>query len=92
MAQKGSKSNTFALTVGTTPQILVRANPKRVCLYVYNNTSGKTAYILSAQNKSAAQGMPVAYQERYKNQFSTCEYWIVASAAGTDVRVEEISE
>jgi hypothetical protein len=90
--RRGSKSNTFHITVGTTALLLVKENPKRVGLLVYCNTSGAIAYILSAQNKAATDGIPVIYQQNYESTISKAEYWIIASGASTDVRVEEISE
>lgn len=88
---RGSKSNTFPVTVTTTACELVKANPKRVGLIVYNNGTA-TIYVLSAQNLKTTDGIPVLLGEPYENTISTAPYWAIAASGSQDVRVEEVSE
>jgi len=82
------KALTRPLTVGTSVIELVKENPTRKGLLVYNNGSA-TVYILSAQNLTTSDGIPVAAGASYENDNCTGEYWIVAESGTQNVRVEE---
>lgn len=86
--KRSGKSRTFPLTVTTTPQKLVSKNPTRTGLLVYNNGS-VAVYIISAQNLTSSDGIPVAAGASYDNDDTTAELWIVAASGSQNVRVEE---
>jgi len=80
---------TYPLSVGTTVKQLCKENPTRTRLFVYN-TGSAIVYILSAQNKTSADGIPVAATTgTYENKTTTAAMWIVAASGTNDVRVEE---
>jgi hypothetical protein len=85
---RSKKARTFALTVTTAVQKLVGKNSTRTGLLVYNNGTA-TVYILSAQNLTSADGIPVAAGASYENNETTAELWIVAASGSQNVRVEE---
>lgn len=89
--KSGSKSRTFAVTVTTESTPLVKENPQRTGLIVYNNGTA-TIYVLSAQNLKTTDGIPVLKGEPYENTISTAPYWAIADSGSQDVRVEEVSE
>ena len=80
--------NTRGITVTTDPQKLVTENRKRKAFLVYNNGSA-TVYILNAQNKAVADGIPVAAGSSYTNDDCYGEYWIIAASGSQNVRIEE---
>jgi len=77
-----------ALSVGTSVIKLVDENPKRTGLLVYNNGSA-TVYILSAQNQTSSDGIPLATGASYENDNCYGAYWIVAASGTQNVRIEE---
>jgi len=79
-------SRTYNIPAGTTAKQLCSSNPNRKRLYVVNNGTG-TVYILSSQNLSASDGIPVYVNGYYLDKESTCEFWIIAESGTQDVRV-----
>ena len=77
--------------MGTIPVQLCSSNPSRRRLYVVNNGSG-TVYILSAQNLSTAEGIPIYTKALYEDLVSTCKLWIIADTATQDVRVMVVGD
>jgi len=84
-------SRTYKLSVGTTAVQLCSSDPNRKALLVVNNGSG-TVYILSAQNLSTSEGMPIYSKESYEDETSQCELWIIADSDDQDVRVMMVSD
>lgn len=86
---RSKKLRISTLSVGTEVKQLVKADPTRRRLYVYN-TGAAVVYILSAQNKTSADGIPVAATTgTYENKTTTGPMWIVGASGTNDVRVEE---
>lgn len=83
----GEHSRTFRLKVTTKVQQLCAKNPKRTGLLAYNNGSA-TVYILSAQNLTTNDGIPVVASASYADETSCAAKWIVAASGTQDVRVE----
>jgi len=84
----GKYTRIFKLSITTKVVQLVAEDPNRVCLFVYNNSSG-IIYILSAQNQASTDGIPVAANGgTYKSDTTTAALWIVGASDGLDVRVE----
>lgn len=88
MADLAERPKIFPLKVTTKPMPLVRSNPSRRCFRVVNKGT-EVVYILSGPDQKAADGIPVAADAEYRNQWCTGPYWIVAAAGTQDVRVEE---
>ena len=88
--QKIVKPYIKPLAVTTAVSELVKENPKRCNLIVYN-VGAATVYILSAQNQKAADGIPVVAAASYSNDDVQGALWIVTAASTADVRVEEDS-
>lgn len=87
--RRSKKLRIFTLSVTTEVKQLVKADPTRRRLYVYN-TGSAIVYILSAQNKTSADGIPVAVTTgTYENKTTTAPMWIIAASGTCDVRVEE---
>jgi len=84
---RGSYTRTFKLPVTTQAVQLVAKDSKRARLIVYNNGSA-TVYILSAQNMTTSDGIPVAAGTSYTNDTTTAELYIVAASGTQDVRVQ----
>ena len=77
----------YALSVGTTPTILYE-NQNRVGLLIQNNSSN-TLYLLS-QGNDTAQSIVISAGATYRNDVAPQgEYQLIASAATSDIRVEE---
>jgi len=86
---RGTYSRTFRLKVTTKVVQLCAKDPKRTGLLVYNK-GDVTVCILSAQNLTVDDGMPVTTKASYSNKESTNAYWIVAESGTQDVRVEVV--
>jgi len=85
-------ANTFAVQVGSTePVQVVKSNPRRKALLLYNNGSA-TIYLLSAQNKRATDGIPIPTNSAYQNDDCYGPYWAIAASGTQDLRVEEDGE
>lgn len=85
--KRGGNARTFRLKVTTKVQVLCANNPKRTGLLVVNNGTA-VVYLLSAQNLTADDGIPIAVDGSYNNSEGTSAYWIVAASGTQDVRVE----
>ena len=83
----GTSTRIFKLNVTTKTIQLCAKNPKRTGLLVVNNSS-VVVYILSAQNQSASDGIPIAAGASYTNDTTTAELFIIAASGTQDVRVE----
>jgi len=83
----GKYTRTFKLDVTTKVAQLCAEDPKRKAILVYNNGSA-AVYILSAQNQTASDGIPVAAGSSYTNDTTTAELWIVAASGTQNVRVQ----
>jgi len=83
----GKTSRTYRLKVTTQAQQLVSESEKRVFFMAYNNGTAKV-YVLSAQNLTSDDGIPVAVGSHYKNDTSTAAFWIIAESDTQDIRVE----
>lgn len=78
----------YAVSVGTSATKLAD-NPKRVGLLIQNN-SANTLYILSQGMIDTAQSIIVLAGDAYRNdQAPQGEYNLIASAATSDIRIEE---
>lgn len=87
--KRSKKTITYAISVTTTVKELVKENLSRRRLLVHNAGSA-IVYILSAQNLTAASGIPVAATTgTYENKTTTAPMWIIAASGTNDVRVEE---
>jgi len=87
--KRSKKIITYAISVETTVKQLVKENPTRTRLLVHN-TGSAIVYILSAQNLTSADGIPVAASTgTYENKTTTAPMWIVAASGTNSVRVEE---
>jgi hypothetical protein len=89
--KSGCKTNIFPVTIGTDAGEIVKENPKRTCLIVYNN-SASTIYLLSAQNQKTTDGLPILKGETYTNTYSKAAFWAISASTGLDIRVEEDSD
>lgn len=87
----GTSTRTFKLPVPTTPVQLVASNPKRTGLLVYNNGTA-TVYIISHQNMTKSDGIPIAASSSYENDTTTAKLYIIADSGTQDVRVQVDSE
>jgi hypothetical protein len=78
------------LAVTTAAQVLVKENPDRHGLLVVV-TGSDTAYILSAQNQVAADGIPITATTPYSNDYLQGPLWILTASGTANARVEEDS-
>lgn len=77
----------YAVSVGTTPAKLAENQNRRALLI--QNLSANILYILSSGNDTA-QAVKLAQDEIYTNDVAPeGEYILIASAASSDIRVEE---
>ena len=79
----------FAHSVTTTATQILKANPKRKAVFIYNNGTA-TVYLLSDQRQVAANGIPIPVGTGYDSDHYNCQgdYWIIGSGTD-DIRVEE---
>ena len=77
---------TRRLMVGTDVIQLVGENPKRKGLLVYNKGTA-SVYILSAENLSKEDGIPVGSESSFDDNLTTGALYIVADSGVQDVRV-----
>jgi hypothetical protein len=88
----GKYSRTYHVSVMPQATQLCSFNPDRKSLLVVNN-GDETVYILSAQNLSSSDGIPVYSKGTYKDKVTQCELWIITDAAtAQDVRVMVVSD
>jgi hypothetical protein len=83
---RGTKARVFKLNVTTKVTQLCASNPKRTGLLIYNNGSS-TVELLTAQNLSYGDGIPIAAGAQFDDDDYTGPYWIVAASGTQDVRV-----
>jgi len=101
MESLGLKSNfpkIYAFTATTTPKLLLRKNPKRKAVLIFNN--GSVTVELVSPGGAYGQGIPIlsvdattktAVGNPYKNDHFNPqgEYFVVAASGTCDLRVEE---
>lgn len=80
--------------VGTSAIRLVEPNKKRTSLLIFNQSTSATLYVGFDNAVSTVRGMPIAPQtgltfSELGGDRPDLEYWVLASAVSTDVRVME---
>ena len=75
---------------GTAIKILNK-NPKRTSFFVKNN-SGSTIFLITAQNQTVADGLPILTTLTFTDEHSKDEVWAISSGSNLDIRVWETSD
>ena len=80
----------YAVSVGTSAS-KIQANPNRVYLFIQNN-SVNTLYILSEGQSDTAQALIVPAAGSYENDKAPQGgFNLIASAASSDIRIQEVA-
>lgn len=84
----------YPITVGTTAIQAVRYNKSRTSLVIFNNSTTATVYYGSDGTLTASNGIPIPPRSgmvfsKQSGDDPRISYWLVSSAAGTDVRIGE---
>lgn len=79
-----------AVTVTTTSQKLLKVNPQRKAVLIYNNGSAP-AYLTDSEKSLYTQGIPIQAGSCYENDHFNPQgaYWIVCASGTVDIKVEE---
>lgn len=83
-----------AESIGTTAVKAVTYNKKRSSLLIYNNSAANTVYFGFNNGLSTGNGQVIRPYTGYAfsaetGDDPTLEYWLIASAVSTDVRITE---
>jgi hypothetical protein len=81
-------------TIGATALKAITSNKFRTSLLIFNNSAANTVYFGFNNGLATTNGQPIRPYTGYAfsretGDDPTLEYWLIASGAGTDVRITE---